>query len=62
MEFGSGGKPVLIVRARPIIENRVTGSKIAVVWVQPGVNILGFDLHDAAIVASRGHLRGAARP
>ena len=43
---------MLVVGSRFGVENRVQGPKVVSVRVQPGINLLGLDRDDAAIVAS----------
>ena len=47
-----------IVLSLPIIENRVLRRKIALIGIEPRVDVLRLDGNDAAIVAGCGNFRG----
>ncbi len=48
---------MLEVRALPIVQNGVGHREVRRIGVQPGVDVLGLDRHDAANVAGRRDLR-----
>lgn len=41
-----------VVRARSVTENRVLGGNVASVRIEPGVDVLGLDLNNVAIISS----------
>src|SRR5258708_14935951 len=48
---------MLVVGAMAVVENRVLRREITGLWAQPGVDIVGLDGDDAAIMTRSGNLR-----
>jgi hypothetical protein len=47
---------MFVVRSLTIVEDGVLSGQVRRVWIQPCVDVLGFDRNDAAIEAGGGHL------
>ena len=49
---------MFVVRAVAVIEDQLQGRKIRRIGVQPGIDMVGLDRHDAAVMARRSDLGG----